>query len=102
MSPRRQSGLILAGASAGIAAAFNTPLAGIVFGIEEMSRAFEVRTIGLVIGGIIVAGLTSLALMGDYTYFGTTSVTLHDFLDWLADPVRGASAGCLAACSAAS
>ena len=87
LSPRRQSGLILAGASAGIAAAFNTPLAGIVFGIEEMSRAFEIQTSGLMIGGIIVAGLTSVAFLGDYTYFGTTSVALHGLIGWAALPV---------------
>ena len=36
-----EKGLILAGSAAGVAAAFNTPLAGIVFAIEEMSRSFE-------------------------------------------------------------
>lgn len=94
LSPRRQAGLILAGASAGVAAAFNAPLAGIVFGIEEMSRAFEARTSMLLIGGIISAGLTSLALLGDYTYFGTTSVRLAP-LDWLAVPLCGALGGLL-------
>ena len=93
LSPRRQSGLILAGASAGIAAAFNTPLAGIVFGIEEMSRSFDVQTSGLLIAGIIVAGLTSLALQGDYTYFGTASASLHGAFGWLAVPVCAVCCG---------
>jgi H+/Cl- antiporter ClcA len=93
LSPKRQSGLILAGASAGIAAAFNTPLAGIVFGIEEMSRSFEVKTSGLLIGGILAGGLTSLALLGDYSYFGTTSASLHSLLGWVAVPVCGVVGG---------
>lgn len=93
LSPKRQSGLILAGASAGIAAAFNTPLAGIVFGIEEMSRSFEIKTSGLLIGGILAGGLTSLALLGDYSYFGTTSTSIHSLLGWVAVPVCGAIGG---------
>ena len=95
LAPRRQSGLILAGASAGIAAAFNTPLAGIVFGIEEMSRAFEVRTGGLMLAGIVVAGLTSLGILGDYTYFGTTSVGLHGVAGWASLPVIAVCCGIL-------
>lgn len=92
-SPRRQPGLILAGSAAGVAAAFNTPLAGIVFGIEEMSRAFETRTSSLIIAAVIAAGLTSLSLMGNYSYFGSTPATLHAGMDWLAVPVCGVVGG---------
>ena len=84
LSPHRQAGFLLAGAAAGVAAAFNTPLAGIVFGIEEMSRSFEARTSGLIIGAVIAAGLTSLAMLGDYSYFGATTATLPLGKDWLA------------------
>ncbi len=66
-----EKGLILAGSAAGVAAAFNTPLAGVVFAIEEMSRAFEQRTNGLVLIAVILAGLASLGVLGNYTYFGT-------------------------------
>jgi H+/Cl- antiporter ClcA len=93
LSPNRQPGLILAGAAAGVAAAFNTPLAGIVFAIEEMSRSFEVRASGLIIGAIILAGMTSLAVFGNYAYFGTSAATLHAPTDWLTIPLCGVIGG---------
>ena len=93
VSPRRQPGLILAGAAAGVAAAFNTPLAGIVFGIEEMSRAYETRASSLIIAAVIAAGLTSLALVGNYDYFGSSSTMLRNGTDWLAVPVCGVAGG---------
>src|SRR5215475_3065179 len=92
-SPRRQPGLILAGAAAGVAAAFNTPLAGIIFGIEEMSRAFETRSSSLIIAAVVAAGLTSIAWMGNYTYFGTSAMALRGGADWLAIPVCGIAGG---------
>lgn len=82
-----QRGLLLAGAAAGIAAAFNTPLAGIVFGIEELSRSFKSRTSGLVLATVIAAGLTSLGIVGNYTYFGSTPATMSLHHGWLAVPV---------------
>lgn len=75
--------LVLAGAAAGLSAAFNTPLAGIVFAIEELTRSFEVRTSGVLITGIIIAGIIALGLNGNYTYFGTIDVGAH-FPDLLA------------------
>jgi H+/Cl- antiporter ClcA len=76
--------LVLAGGAAGIAAAFNTPLAGIVFAIEELSHSFESRTSGTVFTAVVVAGATTLGLVGNYTYFGQTSAALTNDVAWLA------------------
>ncbi|HEX5325521.1 MAG TPA: chloride channel protein [Acetobacteraceae bacterium] len=95
LSPARQPGLILAGSAAGIAAAFNTPLAGVIFGIEEMSRSFNERNSGLVIGTIVAAGIVSVALLGNYTYFGVTDSDLGGTLGWLAVPICGVLGGVL-------
>jgi len=78
-----ERGLILAGGAAGVAAAFNTPLAGVVFAIEEMSRSFESRTSGTVLTAVIVAGIVSLWWLGDYTYFGRTSAVLEGSTAWV-------------------
>jgi len=75
--------LVLAGAAAGLSAAFNTPLAGIVFAIEELTRSFEARTSGVLITAIIIAGVIALGINGNYTYFGTIEIGAH-FPDLLA------------------
>lgn len=87
--------LILAGGAAGIAAAFNTPLAGIVFAIEEMSKQFEQRTSGVVTVAVVIAGVTALGLLGPYHYFGTSSASMPDAMSWLAIPITGVIGGLL-------
>jgi H+/Cl- antiporter ClcA len=91
--PGLDRGLILAGSAAGVAAAFNTPLAGIVFAIEEMSREYEQRTSGLVLIAVILAGLASLGLVGNYNYFGSSSAMLRVTIDWLAPIFCGVVGG---------
>ena len=74
----RPQDLVLAGGAAGIAAAFNTPLAGIVFAVEELGRRLESRTSGVLISSVILSGLVSLALLGNYNYFGNLSIPRLD------------------------
>jgi len=88
-----ERGLILAGAAAGVAAAFNTPLAGIVFAIEEMGRAFEQRNAGLVLIAVILAGIASLGLVGNYDYFGSNASMLIVTIDWVAVVICGVMGG---------
>jgi H+/Cl- antiporter ClcA len=42
---------------------------------------------------VIAAGLTSLALVGNYDYFGSSSTMLRNGADWLAIPVCGVVGG---------
>jgi len=73
-APAQRHALVLAGGAAGVAAAFNTPLAGIVFAIEELSKSFEERASGTTLTAVILAGVVAIALVGDYTYFGQPPV----------------------------
>jgi len=70
-------GLILAGGAAGLAGAFNTPLAGIVFAIEELARNFESKTSGTILTAVIVSGLTALSINGNYSYFGVVGTNIE-------------------------
>lgn len=66
--------LMVAGAAAGIAASFNTPLGGIVFALETLSRRHGLTHSTLVIASIVLAGLVSVSTFGNTTYFGQVRV----------------------------
>ncbi|MEJ7139225.1 chloride channel protein [Amphibiibacter pelophylacis] len=67
-------GLLIAGGAAGIAAAFNTPLGGIMFAIEELSRRPEQRNNGLIMAAIVISGLMGISFFGNFSYFGMIHV----------------------------
>jgi H+/Cl- antiporter ClcA len=84
-----QRGIVLAGAAAGVAAAFNTPLAGIIFAIEEMARAFEHRNSSIVLIAIVLSGAAAMSILGNYNYFGYTDVALSLGNNWQAVLITG-------------
>lgn len=90
-----ERGLIIAGGGAGVAAAFNTPLAGIVFAIEEMARSFEERSSGILLTAVIIAGLAAVYVQGNYTYFGATDAALSGASGWLGVLLCGLAGGVL-------
>lgn len=85
----------MAGGAAGIAAAFNTPIAGVIFAIEEMARFYEERATGMLLVAVIIAGIVAMAFFGNYSYFGETSAHFSRLRDWIAVPMCGVIGGLL-------
>ncbi len=61
---------MLAGSAAGMAAAFNTPLGGIVYAVEELASKHFSRVRTTVLSAVLVSGLVSQWLVGSYLYLG--------------------------------
>ena len=69
-----EHGLLIAGGAAGIAAAFNTPLGGVMFAIEELSKNPDRRSNGLVLAAIVLSGLMAVSIYGNASYFGVIRI----------------------------
>lgn len=67
--------MIMTGAAAGLAAAFNTPLGGIVFAVEELTKTHMNYFKTALFSAVIIAGLTAQAFLGPYLYFGYPDVS---------------------------
>ncbi|MDY3316401.1 chloride channel protein [Riemerella anatipestifer] len=62
--------MIMTGAAAGLSAAFNTPLGGVVFAVEELAKTHINNFKTALFTAVIVAGLTAQTLAGSYLYLG--------------------------------
>ena len=87
------AGVIIAGGAAGVAAAFNTPLAGVAFAIEELAAAFEQKVAVMVMLAVMISGLVSLGLAGDYVYFGAMGGGLPLRTMFIVSPIAGILGG---------
>ncbi len=91
-----ERGLILTGGGAGIAAAFNTPVAGIMFAIEELARSYDRRNNGMMMIGIVLAGMAAVVVHYDnYHYYGISPANIDFSWVWLIAIICGVSGGLL-------
>src|SRR5262245_1194105 len=98
--PLLERGLILAGGAAGIAAAFNAPIAGIIFTFEAIGRSFDKRNSIVVVLTVAVACLVCIVPLSNYLFYGRVDVQLRGLGEWLAVPVIGLVIGLLGGCFA--
>src|SRR5262249_31348066 len=70
---REKRTLIAAGAGAGLAAAFNAPLAGLVFVLEELQRDFSPAVFTATLIASVVADVTTRSLLGQLPVFHVAS-----------------------------
>ncbi len=75
--------MIMTGAAAGLAAAFNTPLGGIVFAVEELTKTHISYFKTALFSAVIISGLTAQALFGPYLYLGFPGVQNLSFYIFL-------------------
>lgn len=106
-----QRGLILAGSAAGIAAAFNTPIAGVIFCFEEVGRLFDKKSVACIIRTVALACGVGVIFLGNYLFYNKWNTGaqlplgfpeeggfvqfLQDMRQWIAVPIVGIIGGFL-------
>lgn len=74
--------LIAAGASAGLSAAFNAPIAGTLFAVEEMYHSFDRFVLIPALIASLVANIISHAFMGvtpAFSFYVQSAIPLHQY-----------------------
>lgn len=89
--------MIMTGAAAGLAAAFNTPLGGIVFAIEELTKTHISYFKTAIFTAVIIAGLTAQGLLGSYLYLGFPPIDQLSWWIFFTIAFTALLAGCLGA-----
>ncbi|TIC82002.1 chloride channel protein [Nocardioides sp. GY 10127] len=76
MDESRMRVLVACGAGGGIAATFNTPLAGVFFAMELILADFAAQAFGMVVVSSVTAAVISRAALGDEPFLSLPSISV--------------------------
>lgn len=94
--PKERKALSVAGAGAGLAAAFNTPLAALTFIIEEFFEKLSPRLMGKLLIATVIGAFTSWIMVGRHPAFdipGLSSISLYGYMLSPVAALLGAAVG---------
>jgi len=93
ISRRRLKSLLPVGAAAGLAAAFNTPIAAVTFTLEEILGDTAGKPLGSIVIAAVMASVIERLLLGEHPLFSVPPYTLNHALELLFYALLGTLAG---------
>ncbi|MFP5384812.1 MAG: chloride channel protein [Bacteriovoracia bacterium] len=75
--PFKYDQMLVAGAASGLAAAFNTPIGGIVYAIEELSHEHVRSFKDVLLLSVVISGFTAQLILGNYLFLGYPQISPH-------------------------
>lgn len=76
--------LLIAGAASGLAAAFNTPIGGVVYAVEELTQEHVRSFKDTLLLAVVIAGFSAQLIMGNYLYLGVPEIHFTNALNNIA------------------
>lgn len=85
--------LVAAGAGAGIAAAFNAPIAGALFAVEIILMEFKFHQFSVIVIAAVMATFVSRSLMGDFAEFQSITFVISNGVEFVFFILLGLASG---------
>ena len=93
ISRKRLQSLIPVGAAAGLAAAFNTPIAAVTFTLEEILGQAASRPLGSIVIAAVIAAVIERAILGEHALFNVPVYRLNSATELIFYAALGLLAG---------